>query len=71
MSIIKKQTKISTMPKFKVTWRHEVFLEADTKEDAENLFRDLDLGQLNKAWMDGEITTHQRNMTKYLDLKTI
>ena len=47
------------MPNFRITWRHEVNLEAKTKEEAKQLWNLLDLGQLNREVADGEITSHE------------
>tara|TARA_R110000772_G_scaffold15512_1_gene44965 strand:- start:3654 stop:3848 length:195 start_codon:yes stop_codon:yes gene_type:complete len=47
------------MTNFRITWRHEVNLQAETKEEAKQLWEALSLGQLNREVADGEITSHE------------
>ena len=35
------------MPRYRITWRHEVFIDASDPKDAEDQFMELDLGDLN------------------------
>ena len=47
------------MAKFRKTWRHEVYIEADTAEEAEAKWGDINLGKLDKEVADGEIYSHE------------
>ncbi len=44
---------------FRVTYRHEVIIEAETSEEAQLIWQGLDLGKLDKAVADGEIHSHE------------
>ena len=35
------------MEKFRITWRHEIVIEAETKEDAKLVWDNANLGELN------------------------
>ena len=43
---------------FRVTYRHEIIIEAETSEEAQLIWQGLDLGKLDKAVADGEIHSH-------------
>lgn len=43
---------------FRVTYRHEVFIEAETSEEAQLIWQSLDLGKLDQEVADGEISSH-------------
>lgn len=45
--------------KFRRTWRHEVIIEADSPQEAKQIFEEIDLGQLNKEVAEGEIFYHE------------
>jgi len=42
------------MPNFRITWRHEVNLEAETKEEAKEIWEALDLGRLDQEKVSHE-----------------
>ncbi len=44
--------------KFRVTWRHELFIDAKTKEEAKQIWESISLGKLDQEVADGEIYTH-------------
>lgn len=44
---------------FRVTYRHEVIIEAKTSEEARQVWESIDLGKLDKAFDDGEIHSHE------------
>lgn len=46
------------MAQFRRTWRHEVYIEADTPEQAERIWQSINLGQLDREVADGEIYSH-------------
>ena len=43
------------MKQFRITFRQEVIVEAKTKEEAEEIFSDLDLDDLDNEWKKGII----------------
>ena len=43
---------------FRITYRHEITIEAETSEEAQLIWQGLDLGKLDKAVADGEIHSH-------------
>ena len=44
---------------FRVTYRHEVIIEAETSEEAQLIWQGLDLGKLDREVADGEIYSHE------------
>ena len=46
------------MTKYRITWRHEVIIESDSKEDAYEQWGNLDLGKLNDEEQDKKIFRH-------------
>ena len=47
------------MKQFRKTWRHEMIIDAETKEDAKQVWEDVSLGNLDKEVADGEIYSHE------------
>lgn len=47
------------MATFRKTYRHEVIIEAETKEQAEQIWESIDLGKLDKEVADGQIYSHE------------
>jgi translation elongation factor EF-Ts len=43
---------------FRITWTHEVIIEAETKEQAQKIWESISLGKLDKEVADGEIYSH-------------
>jgi translation elongation factor EF-Ts len=41
------------------SWRHEVVIEAKTKEEAKSIWESINLGKLDKEVADGEIYSHE------------
>jgi len=46
------------MPRFRVTWRHEVYIEAHNSKQALEIWEDLNLGKLDKECKTGVIEDH-------------
>ena len=46
------------MKTFRRTWRHEIIIEAETKDQARQIWEDINLGDLNRELEDGEILSH-------------
>lgn len=46
------------MPRFRKTWRHEVYIEAHNAEQAEDIWQGLNLGNLDKEEKLGDIEAH-------------
>ena len=44
---------------FRKTWRHEVIIEAETKEEAKAIWEHINLGKLDAEVADGEIYSHE------------
>lgn len=47
------------MSQFRITWRHEIFIEAETPQEARDIWGSVDLGKLDKEVADGEIYSHE------------
>ena len=47
------------MKTFRVTWRHEVIIEAKTAREAREVWAHISLGQLDREVADGEIYSHE------------
>jgi hypothetical protein len=45
--------------RFRKTWRHEVIIEAETAEEANQIWENINLGQLDREVADGEIYSHE------------
>ena len=45
--------------KFRKTWRHEIIVEATTKEEAQQIWEGISLGKLDREVADGEICSHE------------
>jgi translation elongation factor EF-Ts len=43
---------------FRITWTHEVIIEAETKEQAQKIWESISLGKLDQEVADGEIYSH-------------
>lgn len=46
------------MPTYRITWCHEVFIEADNPKDMQEKWEQLDLGQLNQEAKENKIVNH-------------
>ena len=44
---------------FRKTYRHEVIIEAETKEEAQQIWESISLGKLDQEVADGEIYSHE------------
>jgi len=44
--------------KFRKTWRHEVIIEAETKEEAKQIWENISLGKLDSEQDIGKIYAH-------------
>ena len=44
---------------FRITYRHEVIIEAKTKEEAQQIWESISLGKLDQEVADGEIYSHE------------
>ena len=44
---------------FRKTYRHEVIIEAETNEEAQQIWESISLGNLDQAQADGEIYSHE------------
>ena len=47
------------MAKFRITWRHEVIIEAETKEAAKQNWDGINLGELDREVAYDEIYSHE------------
>ena len=47
------------MSHFRKTWRHEVIIDAKTKEEAKTIWEHISLGKLDREVADGEIYSHE------------
>lgn len=43
---------------YRFTWRHEVYIEANSEDEATDKWEELNLGELDKCVKDGEIEFH-------------
>jgi len=43
---------------YRKTWRHELYIKADTAKEAQEIWEKVDLGILNEEKMNGIIDTH-------------
>ena len=46
------------MKTFRITWRHEVYIRAETKEDAQSKWNYVDFGVLDEELQHGSIKGH-------------
>lgn len=46
------------MAVFRKTWRHEMYIEAETEREAEDIWEAVNLGKLSKAVKDKKIISH-------------
>ena len=44
---------------FRKTYRHEVIIEAETNEEAQQIWESISLGKLDQEVADGEIYSHE------------
>ena len=44
---------------FRKTWRHEIIIEAETKEEADKIWENISLGKLDQGVSDGKIYSHE------------
>lgn len=46
------------MAKYRITYRHEINISAKTKEEAQSIWENIDLGNLNKEVANNKIDSH-------------
>ena len=46
------------MKTYRKTWRHELYIKADTAKEAQEIWEDVDLGKLTDEETDGVIERH-------------
>lgn len=49
----------TTKRQFRKTWRHEVIIEAETKEEAQKIWEAIALGKLDQEVAEGEVYSHE------------
>lgn len=47
------------MKEFKKTWRHEIIIKANSKEEAKEIWQNIELGNLDKEVDNKKIFSHQ------------